>query len=255
MYQGGNMWSAWDSYLTAGRDVLGLRLPSHAAYRSWEQVAIHGGFRIMHSEFCMVSDFPEVIQVDAGNRPHCDNGPSHRWRDGWSLWYWHGVAVTEQIIMRPETLCAADVHAENDVEVRRVMVERMGWDRYAEQAGVRVIHADALESQFPTIPVSDLIEPSQRLVISYRAGKETAELLECTQQTDFEGRPIRLVRLTDPSTGRRYTLRVAHDTQRCYEGVAASFGMTEKQYRSGTYKRQGDVMLKSLARKVDQTHS
>lgn len=84
-YQGGNMWAAWECYLTSARDILGLRLPAHEKYDAWERAAIHGGYRYMHEEFCMVSDFPEVLEVDAQNRPHCDSGPSHRWRDGWSL--------------------------------------------------------------------------------------------------------------------------------------------------------------------------
>jgi hypothetical protein len=256
MYQGGNMWSAWDCYLTAFRDVLGLRLPQYAKYSAWERCAIEGGFRLMHPEFCMVSDFPAVLRVDADHRPHCDDGPSHLWRDGWALWHWHGVKVTEQIIMRPETITAAQVQAQDNAEVRRIMVERMGWARYAEQADVTVIHRDKLESNFPALPVTELVADGQRLVVSYRAGVETAELLECGSLADFEGRPVRLVRLTDPSTGRQYTLRVRHDAKRCYAAVADSFGMTEKQYRKDFYKRQGDVMLKPLSKsKGLQAHS
>lgn len=211
----------------------------------------------MHPEFCMVSDFPEILLVDEQRRPHCDDGPSHRWRDGWSLWHWHGVRVTERIIMRPETITATQVQAEENAEVRRIMVERMGWARYAAQAGVKTIHSDELQSQFPAIPVTEMVDSTHRLVVSYRAGMECAELLELTALKDFEDRPIRLVRLTDPSTGRRYTLRVAHDVTRCYEGVAQSFGMTEKEYRTAHYKRQGDVMLKPLGKKIagKQSHS
>lgn len=250
------MWAAWESYLTAARDVLGLRLPSHAKYEAWERCAIHAGFRMMHTEFCVVSDRPEILRVDAKSRPHSEEGPSHRWRDGWSLWHWHGVRVTEQIIMRPESLTAAQVQSEQNAEVRRVMVERMGWQRYAEEAGAIVLHIDEMCTQLPAIPVSELVSEADRLVVSYRAGVERAELLECANLRDFEGRPIRLVRLTDPSTGRHYVLRVQHDVTRCYEGIAASFGMTEKQYRQNFYKRQGDVMLKPLARiKGQQSHS
>src|SRR5690606_25305506 len=76
VYQGGNMWAGYDCYLTACRDILGLELREHEAYAYWEQAAIHGGFRVMHEEFCMVSDFPEAIRVDGRNLPHCETGPS-----------------------------------------------------------------------------------------------------------------------------------------------------------------------------------
>ena len=141
-YQGGNMWAAWDCYLTAYRDILGLRLPQYAAYNHWEQAAIHGGFRYMHPEFCMVSDFPERLLVDDRNRPHCADGPSHRWRDGWSLYHWHGVRVPQQVIEAPETLTVAQIQAERNAEVRRVMMERYGWERYAKASGAMMVHRD-----------------------------------------------------------------------------------------------------------------
>jgi hypothetical protein len=204
-----------------------------------------------------VSDFPERISVDADNRPHCEDGPSHRWRDGWELWHWHGLPVTEQIVMRPQTVTAEQVAAQENVEIRRIMIERMGWDKYAAEAGVSTLHIDELDTALAAIPVSELVSDSDRLVTTYRAGTEQAELLECTELRDFENRPIRLVRLTDPSTGRRYTLRVAYNTKRCYQGVAASFGLTESQYRKTFYKRQGDVMLKPLNARTKglQAHS
>ena len=142
MIQGGNMWAAAECYLTAARDILGLRLPAHAKYAHWEQAAIHGGFRAMHPEFCMVSDFPDRLLVDDRNRPHCADGPSHRWRDGWSLYFWHGVRVTQQVIERPSTLTVAQIQGEQNAEVRRVMMERYGWERYAQDAGAKVRHRD-----------------------------------------------------------------------------------------------------------------
>ncbi|MFG1198378.1 DUF6745 domain-containing protein [Xanthobacter aminoxidans] len=142
-YQGGNMWPAWDSYLTAARDILGLRLPEHKAYEAWEQAAIEGGFRVLHPEFCMVSDFPEILRVDAENRPHCEDGPSHRWRDGWALYHWHGVRVPSHWIESRNSLPAAEVMAERNLEVRRAGIEMLGWNTILQQLGAREIDADA----------------------------------------------------------------------------------------------------------------
>lgn len=136
------MWAWWDCYLTAARDILGLQLPQHEKYAAWEQCAIEGGFRIMHDEFCMVSDFPERIMIDAQNRPHSEDGPSHRWRDGWSLWHIHGVRVTEQIVMRPETITIEQIKAEQNAEVRRVMIDRYGEERYIVDSGMRAVAHD-----------------------------------------------------------------------------------------------------------------
>ena len=139
-YQGGNTWASYDCYLTAARDILGLQLPSHAAYAHWEQAAIHGGFRVMHEGFCMVSDFPEFIRIDDMNRPHCETGPSHRWRDGWSLYHWHGVSVPAHWIEQRATLDPNEVIKVENVEQRAVGAEIVGWPRMLDVLKVRVIH-------------------------------------------------------------------------------------------------------------------
>ena len=133
------MWSSYDCYLTAFRDILGLKLAKYEKYAAWEQAALNGGFRIMHEEFCMVSDFPCRLRVDEENRPHCADGPSHEWRDGWRLYYWHGVRVNAQIIEAPQTLTPAQIDAETNAEVRRVMIDRFGARRYMEESGARVV--------------------------------------------------------------------------------------------------------------------
>ena len=140
-YQGGNMWPSLDCYLTAARDILGLDLPQHEKYSVWERAAKCGGFRLMHKKFCIVSDFPERLCVDAQNRPHSEDGPSHRWRDGWELWYWHGVRVTEQIVMCSETLTVQQIEAESNAEVRRVMIERFGTERYIRESRAECVHS------------------------------------------------------------------------------------------------------------------
>lgn len=136
------MWAAWDCYLTAARDILGLRLPEHKKYAAWEQCAIHGGFRFIHEKFCMVCDFPEILTVDDQNRPHNASGPSHRWRDGWSLYHWHGVRVEEDrafVITNPECITAEMIDVEDNSELKRVMLERFGYERYLKETGATVV--------------------------------------------------------------------------------------------------------------------
>jgi hypothetical protein len=226
------MWSALDCYLTAARDVLGLRLSAHEKYAAWEQCAIEGGFRWMHKEFCMVSDFPEVLRVDEQSRPHCDDGPSHRWRDGWELYYIHGVKVTRQIVVAPESITIKQVREETNAEVRRVKLERMGWEKFCAEAKLKVIHTDTLQARFPALPVSEVVHADLRAVTSYRAGSEVAELLVSEEFRDFNERPLKFVRVTDPSTGDKYTLRAWPHNTRAYEAVAQTFNMTEEEYKT-----------------------
>lgn len=152
------MWAAYDSYLTAMRDIIGLQLPEHAAYASWEQAAIDGGFRVMHPEFCIISDFPEFIRIDDQRRPHCEDGPSHKWRDGWSLYHWHGTPIPAEWIEKKDKLTAKDALSQENLEMRRAAIEIVGWHRVLRDLGAKVIdehpdpHCGALvEVQLPDL--------------------------------------------------------------------------------------------------------
>ena len=158
-YQGGNMWAGYDCYLTACRDILGLELTSHAGYAHWEQAAIHGGFRVMHEEFCMVSDFPEAIHKDDENRPHCETGPSHRWRDGWSIYHWHGTKVPSEWIEDRASLTPRVALGQSNMELRRAACEILGWSNILRDLKAKTIDADndpeigeLVEVKLPDLP-------------------------------------------------------------------------------------------------------
>jgi hypothetical protein len=138
-YQGGNMLASWYCYLTAARDILGLRLPQHEAYQYWEAASIHGGFRWMHEEFCMVCDFPEILKTDELNRPHSEVGPSHRWRDGWSIYHWHGVSVPAHWIEDRANLDPNEVIQIENVEQRAAGCAIVGWPKMLKVLKARVI--------------------------------------------------------------------------------------------------------------------
>ena len=139
------MWSAWCSYLTGLREVLGLDLPQYTAFESYEQAAINGGFRIMHDEFCIVSDFPEVLKKDEQNRPHCVDGPSHQWRDGWRLYHWHGVKVPAEWIENTASLSAQTALACTNIDQRRAACEILGWATILRELHATVIDQDGDE--------------------------------------------------------------------------------------------------------------
>lgn len=136
------MWAGSMCYSEAMRDVLGLKLPEFGPYQAWEDAGTHGGFRVLHPEFCIVSDFPEIIRIDTENRPHCETGPSHRWRDGWSLYHWHGVSIPGEWVENPASLDARTALTWKNVEQRRAAIALVGWDRIISEMGGRVIEAD-----------------------------------------------------------------------------------------------------------------
>jgi len=219
-------------------------------------LAKNAGWFLPHEKICWVSERHSILRRDEQGRLHSEDGPALGYPDTFSIWAWHGTRVPQCVIEDPTSITVEQIRKEENAEVRRVMVERMGWDKFCAAAKMKLIHVDELHTNFPNIPMSELVDAGTRLVTSYRAGVERAELLEAEDLRDFEDRPLRFVRLTDPSTGRMYTLRVRHDHTRCYEAVGWTFGLTEADYKHGRFIRQGDVFLNPLSGgPIQQTHS
>lgn len=194
MYQGGNMWASWECYLTACRDILGLRLKEFEKYAPWEQAAIHGGFRIMHERFCIVSDFPEALRIDDQNQPHCDFGPSHRWRDGWSLYHWHGIRIPATWIEEKEKLAPETALKWDNVEQRRAAGEIIGMHRVLDLLNCKVI------DQHPNPEVGTLVEADIPEI-----GRERFLRVRC-------------------GTGREFALCVPPDTRSALEAQSWGWG-------------------------------
>lgn len=150
-YQGGNTWAGWCSYIAGCRDVLGLELEAFKKYQHWEDAAKCGGFRWMHEDFCIVSDFPEFIRVDDRNLPHCEDGPSHRWRDGWEIYSWHGTQIPKTWIVGDGPTISDAISHEN-VEMRRCASEIIGWDVVLTELNAHTIDKD------PDPEIGELIE-------------------------------------------------------------------------------------------------
>ena len=94
------MWSGFPAYAEATRDVLGLVGFDWSTYQAWEDAAKCGGFRFVHEKFCIVSDFPTRLMVNDLGQPHCTDGPSHEWRDGFRIYHLNGVRFDEALYWR-----------------------------------------------------------------------------------------------------------------------------------------------------------
>ena len=130
----------------------------------------------MHAKFCLVSERALSRSKDSENRPHNENGPSVAWRCGNRAWHIHGVAVDEQIVINPETQTIQQILSEQNEEVRRIRIERFGWERFLRESGSEIRHKryNERDGQWETL---------------YRL-KDGTQQFVCV----------------DPSTGRRYAL-------------------------------------------------
>jgi hypothetical protein len=139
MWQGGNQWSGWVAFLSFFRHVAQLNL-DYSKFDHYEKATIHGGPRIMHSEFCIVSDRPEILLVDAQNRPHCETGPFCRWRDGSGLYALNGIRVPMWVVETPaDKMDPKRILEIESADAKREAIKKYGAANLIKSVGGKVI--------------------------------------------------------------------------------------------------------------------
>ena len=198
-YFGGSCWSAWEAhydicnrivgvpYEDNDREVLNLWLAQSRACFWW----------LPYEKAVVVSDKPHLYW-DAAWRLHREDGPAVHFTDGYQLWAWHGVMITEQVILHPDTITSEMIRAEKNAEVRRVLIERMGPGKYLKECKAKLIDMDSLtlEGSAPRALMED--DQGERWLVG-----------------------------TDGSTARVYTMAVPREAKACREAHQMISGFDE----------------------------
>ena len=163
---------------------------------------------VMYENVCFVSARPLVLTVDDQGRLHNETGPAMQYADGYCLYSWKGRMIDwkqAHVIEKPDTITVDEIEKEENQEIRRVMVERYGQDRYIQDSGAQAIHSD----DFGTLYKKDMA-----------GGDEPLVMVKVTNST-----------IEPDGTWKDYWLRVPPDTKTAREGVAWTFGIEkEKEY-------------------------
>ena len=91
------------------------------------------GWWSAYEGFAVFQHRPSEIHFDENQELHNDSGPAIVYRDGFKVWSINGKRVTEQIVMRPETLTIEQISSEQDLDMRSIMIDRFGWPRYLKE--------------------------------------------------------------------------------------------------------------------------
>jgi hypothetical protein len=144
---------------------------------------------------------PILLSRDEQGRLHSVSSMCMQYRDGWGFYAWHGVRCSEKIILEPDRLTREDWMQERNLELRRIIQERLGNDRFVELIGGTIIDRGKR---------GDLV---------------SVDLLDDPEQE------ARFVHVRCPSTARRYYLRVPPTVTRADEAVAWTFGLEAGDYQ------------------------
>lgn len=96
----------------------------------WQQMnkACHWWFP--YRNVILLSDRPSDLHVDDRGRLHNPRGAAIEYRDGWKVHAWKGILIPSNIVENPDSLTVTQILAETNTEVRRVMVDVYGLERF-----------------------------------------------------------------------------------------------------------------------------
>ncbi len=132
--------ASWLSFYQFFRDEVGIE-ECHQLDGLIELVN-HTGWLSMYDDTVVFQDRPEIIKMDEQNRLHCEDGPAIRFRDGFSIYAWHGTTVPDEWISDKSSLTPKIALTWENLEQRRCAAEILGWAKVLKELNAVVVDKD-----------------------------------------------------------------------------------------------------------------
>lgn len=185
--------------------IVRAQMPS---VKDWLAIAEECFFCTRLENKIVIVEKPSRFKLDAQNRLHSDKGPAVAWRDGYKIWAIHGVIVPGFVVDFPQTLTCDMALTEPNTEIRRIMIDKIGLQKFSEQGLAKLIDQDKRGKLWR--------------MQAGRAGRERITMVELINSTpEIDG------------THKHYFLRVPPNTKTATEAVAWSFNVAAKEYKPG----------------------
>ncbi|WP_381792029.1 DUF6745 domain-containing protein [Streptomyces niveus] len=167
------------------------------------EVAAHAGWWWPYEKVTVVCERPVELHRDEAGRLDRGDGPALAYPDGFALYAWRGMPVPADFLAELTTLDPARIRTEENAELRRVMLEYYGYDRYLAESGAEPIGKDETGILW-------------RIALDDDEDVVMVEVVNSTPEPD--------------GTSRTYWLRVPPNTRTAKEGVAWTFGLDAQTY-------------------------
>ncbi|MFE3068396.1 DUF6745 domain-containing protein [Streptomyces sp. NPDC059247] len=167
-------------------------------------VAEHAGWWWPYENAVVLCERPVTLHRDEAGRLDRGDGPALSFADGFALHAWHGMPVPADFLAGLADLTPERIREEENAELRRVMLEHYGYDRYLAASGARHQHRDGTGRLW-------------RIALDGDEDVVMVEVVNSTPEPD--------------GSHRTYWLRVPPATRTAREGVAWTFGLGADAYR------------------------
>jgi hypothetical protein len=191
-------------------DVLGLTGLTARMSGVWE-LAQSAGWALPHRSICWVSERPGTLVRDDRGRLHSLAGPACTYPDGWEIHAVRGVCVPAYVVERPAEISIERIDGEDNVEVRRVMIERyrLGEEMSGAAAWIRDAGGERLDHDETCGTLWRRNVPDDEPIVM-------VEVVNSTPEPD--------------GSRKRYWLRVPSDMRTARDAVAWTFGLSGGEY-------------------------
>lgn len=162
----GSMDISWISFYKYFIEVVGLDLPKIGGLHD---LTYHTGWYNAYEDVVVFQHRPEYIKMDDTNRLHCENGPAIRYRDGYSLYSWHGTRIPSEWIENKASLTPEIALTWSNIEQRRCAAEILGWDNVIRQLNHIVIDEDG-DPEIGTLLEVDIPEIGREKFLRVKCG-------------------------------------------------------------------------------------
>ncbi len=166
-------------------------------------VARAAGWWWPYEKTAVVCERPVELHLDEAGRLDRGDGPALAFPDGFALYAWRGMPVPPEFLDGLTELTPRRIREEENAELRRVMLEHYGYDRYLKESDAAPVQRDETGVLW-------------RLELEGDEPQVMVEVVNSTPEPD--------------GTHRTYWLRVPPRTRTAREGVAWTFGLEEAEY-------------------------
>jgi len=167
-------------------------------------VAQSCGWWWAYDTIAILTERPCRLSLDDRGRLHADSDWAILYPDGFGYCLIHGVEVPEHVVLEPAKITVKEIESEQNVEVRRVMMEKYGQSRFLLDSGAKEIHKD----DWGTLYSKEVPEDEPLVMV---------RVLNSTPEPDM--------------SFKSYFIRVPPDTTTARGGVAWTFAQEADRYQ------------------------
>lgn len=163
-----------------------------------------------YDEVCIVTERPTELHRDQAGRLHHDVGMALKYADGWGIYSWHGYRIPSThhwIVEEREKITSAKILKEENAELRRIMLEIHGYDKFIASTKAKLVSEDKDG------------RGHDRKLYEMKVGNETVRVIELNNSS------------LEPDGSRRKFHLGAMPGATPHEAVAASFGFAANHFK------------------------